>query len=188
MVYDYRNKDIWYNALPLLVKVPMVRDYAGRAGGIEDFYEKRNTIWHCPEAQFPAAVEKSTRAFFSMAMNSKLIQPENAIASVNTIKFNSILKPSATVAFLDGLVDYSEPRVTDGDYDVGNFPLGQPSAYASRFAPRHSRGGILGFCDGHVEWKKGDKVVETRPGAQYGGAIFPGGEIIWCADPVMDPN
>ena len=66
--------------------------------------------------------------------------------------------------------------------------MGQPSAFASRFAARHGRGGNLAFCDGHLAWLPGTSVVETRAGRDLGKAIFPDGEIIWCADPLDYPN
>jgi prepilin-type processing-associated H-X9-DG protein len=66
--------------------------------------------------------------------------------------------------------------------------LGQPSASASRFAARHSLGGNVAFCDGHVEWRPGRSVVGTRPVDNRGFAIFPSSELIWCADPFSDPD
>jgi prepilin-type processing-associated H-X9-DG protein len=65
--------------------------------------------------------------------------------------------------------------------------LGQPSAFASRFAARHLGGGNLAFCDGHVSSHRGAKVVATE-GKSRGAAIWPNAEILWSPDPEENPN
>ena len=91
-----------------------------------------------------------------------------------SIRYDAIQQPSDTPAFLDARVNRSEPKV---DVLQSDFDLGQPSAYASRFAARHSQGGNVAFCDGHVIWQPGPAVVETRPGLNRNVAIFPDGQI-----------
>lgn len=197
MVYDPKNSDIWYNALPRSIGIPPVRSYAaGEAGGREAFYNRRSSIWHCPEAMFPDRVETSPRVFFSIAMNSKLIRPGNVntIDGVNSVSFNSIQLPSKTVAFLDALVSEKEPYVLKNSILLRAWELGQPSAHASRFAPRHDHQGWIGFFDGHVQLYHGTNVVETRPGSSLGGAIFPlppndpKKHLIWSPNPNSNPN
>ena len=60
--------------------------------------------------------------------------------------------------------------------------LGQPSAYASRFVVRHPGGGMMAFADGHVACVRGEQVVDR------GIAFFPQHNIIWTADPSVNPN
>ena len=128
----------------------------------------------------------SKDAAFSLAMNSKLICPPTEPPRFS-IRFDAIQRPARTVAFLDARVNTLEPKeVPERRLGFGQPDswLGQPGAYASRFAPRHGTGGNLAFCDGHAAWRPGTQVVETN----FGRAIFPGGEILWCADPARDPN
>ena len=78
--------------------------------------------------------------------------------------------------FLDNLLE-GEKAV---DPAQENTSLGQPSSFADRFSPRHSKGGNLAFADGHVQWYPGNKVVQTDPGSPLrGGPIHPEGDIIW---------
>ena len=94
------------------------------------------------------------------------------------------MRPSDTPAFLDERVSNGEGKISDFQPD----DVGQPSAFASRFAARHRGFGNLACCDGHVAWWSGTAVVETRPGHILGKAKWPDGEIIWCADPLDSPN
>jgi len=177
----YAHKDVWYNALPPNLEQPSARDYAA-LGERPKFYENR--IFHCPSAKFPAGVGRDADAFFSIAMNSKLIMPP-AQGPNMSIRFDLIQKPSQNAAFLEARVNRAEVKVDVLQIDSD---LGQPSASASRFAARHSRGGNVAFCDGHVEWRRGQSVVETRPVLNRAFAIFPSGDLIWCADPFDDPD
>ena len=181
-VRDPISKEVWYNALPpYLDERPAKTYFSSATGERPKFY--LNRVFHCPSAKFPVGVETHGDAYFSLAMNSKLIQPP--VSSAGTISFASILSPSDTATFLDARVSQSEGKVDSLQWDVD---LGQPSIFASRFANRHNQGGNIAFGDGHVSWKEGRTVVETRSGRMRGFARFPGGEIVWCPDPFMDPN
>jgi prepilin-type N-terminal cleavage/methylation domain-containing protein/prepilin-type processing-associated H-X9-DG protein len=175
------NQDVWYNALPFYVSQPSARSCALLAERPK-FYQNR--IFHCPTAKFPPGVERDGAAFFSLVMNSKLIMPPASNPKIS-IRFDSIQKPSATAAFLEARVNDTEAKVDRIQIDTD---LGQPSASASRFAIRHSRGGNVGFCDGHVERRPGQTVVETRAVPNRGFAIFPSHDLIWCANPFDDPD
>jgi len=177
----YAHRDVWYNALPPNIQQPSARDYASQSSRAR-FYEDR--VFHCPSAKFPAGVDRNGDALFSLAMNSKLIMPP-AKGPRWSIRFDSIVKPSATIAFLDARVDRAERKVDELQIESD---LGQPSASASRFAARHNRAGNLSFCDGHVEERPGQTVVETRRVLNRGFAIFPSADLIWCADPFSDPD
>jgi len=188
-VYHTNNLDVWYNALPPYLHQSPARSYALSTTDRERFYQDR--LFHCPSAKFRAKVETDDAACFSLAMNSKLIQPpiegpETGLL-FGSIQYGAILRPSDTVAFLDERVSSREAKVHPDQPD----DVGQPSAFASRFAARHRGFGNLAFCDGHVAWRPGKDVVEWRPGHDLndlGKAIFPDGQIIWCADPADPPN
>jgi len=163
-------KDTWYNALPPYWNRPPASEYANPARWVE-FYS-RSSFFHCPSARFPSEVRNPLNqiALFSRAMNSQLITYPN----VPTIRFNRIKYPDRTVLFLDNRLR-GEPKMPMQDESF----LGQPSAYATRFAGRrHLQGGNLAFADGHVKWFPGEKVVETN-----GGVIVPPIEIVWEPDP-----
>jgi prepilin-type N-terminal cleavage/methylation domain-containing protein/prepilin-type processing-associated H-X9-DG protein len=183
-VRDPANKDVWYNALPpLLGNHRTAASYASSLSGERPkFYEDK--LFHCPTARFRPGAGLDNDAFFSLAMNSKLIQAPTQSPHYS-VRFETILAPSDTVAFLDARVNPLEPKVHPNQLDSD---LGQPSASASRFAARHGAGGNLAFCDGHAAFQLGPKVVETRVGCFLGFAIFPDGEISWCPDPLADPN
>jgi len=163
--------DVWYNALPVHIGIPPALDYAPRSVK-PDFY-CTSRLFHCPEARFPKDASDNPVAFFSLAMNSKLILPPRS-----TMRLSEIQQPSATVMFLENRLP-DEPGV-----DPFQEPLerGQPSAYANRFVTRHRGRGQLSFADGHVELKAGWEVVTN------GLAHFPQKSVIWTADPTLNPN
>lgn len=182
-VRDPVSKDVWYNVLPSYLSEQPASSYASALTGQRPkFYQNR--LFHCPSARFPEGAGFDNDAFFSLVMSSKLIMPP-ARPPECSVRYDEIQRPSATPAFLEGRVDPAEPKVDVLQLDSD---LGQPSAYASRFAPRHNRGGNIAFCDGHAGWQPGPTVVETRPGRDRGFALFPDGDIVWCPDPLEDPN
>lgn len=182
-VRDRANFDVWYNALPPAISTQAASNFASSASGARPkFYNHR--VFHCPGAKFVPNVGTDNDAYFSIAMNSKLIQSPTT-GPHYSIRVNDIRQPSATVAFLETRVNRNEHKVDPLQPDAD---LGQPSAQASRFAARHSYGGNIGFIDGHVRFYKGREIVETRPGFARGFAIFPPSNLFWCADPLSDPN
>jgi prepilin-type N-terminal cleavage/methylation domain-containing protein/prepilin-type processing-associated H-X9-DG protein len=174
------NGDVWYNALPPYLDLPTASNNASiLAGGTATFYQTR--LWHCPSAKFPRGVETDLQPHFSLVMNSKLI-----LRYSTTISISDIEVPAHTVAFLDARVNETEPKVADYQTDM---KLGQPAAYASRFAPRHGQRGNLMFFDGHVEAKPGNQVVETNwTTLNRGYAITPQSDVIWTARRDSNPN
>ncbi len=164
--------DVWYNALPRLIDLSETSDFAPAAVR-GDFYQRSRLI-HCPSAQFPTGAARDSVAYFSLAMNSKLIRPEGP----GVVTLGSIQKPTATVAFLDNRLP-DEPKVHPAQIEID---LGQPSAYASRYVTRHSQRGVLSFIDGHVESRAGSEVVSG------GYAILPQTSVVWTLDPAEDPN
>lgn len=163
--------DVWYNALPRQMGIPEALDYAPSVVR-GDFYE-RNRLFHCPAARFPKGVAKDDVAYFSLAMNSKLILPP-----YRTLKLSEIQRPSDTVMFLDNRLP-DEPKI---DPAQPTLEAGQPSAYANRAVARHQGHVNLSFADGHVEPKRGSELVTN------GLAPFPPTSVIWTADPQRNPN
>jgi prepilin-type N-terminal cleavage/methylation domain-containing protein/prepilin-type processing-associated H-X9-DG protein len=182
-VQDPANLDVWYNALPPYLGQLTASNYSSRLTGMRPkFYQNR--LFHCPSARFPGNAGSDNSAFFSLVMNSKLIQASNMNADA-TIRLATVQSTSGTVAFLDARVSKEEPAVHPQQLDSS---LGQPSAYATRFAAWHRQGGNLAFCDGSVRWHRGPEVVETRLGCRCGEAIYPDGKIIWRPNPQDDPR
>jgi prepilin-type N-terminal cleavage/methylation domain-containing protein/prepilin-type processing-associated H-X9-DG protein len=168
--------DVWYNALPRLIKLRGAADYLTDKPA---FYS-RDSLLHCPNASFDKNVALDGYVYFSLAMNSKLID-----GTATTLRVGSIHRPSHTVVFQENRLKGEakvDPAQTDSE-------LGQPASYANRFSARHRGSGNLVFADGHAESAKGNKVVETTTGSpNKGKAILPQSLLIWTADPNANPN
>ncbi|MDB6110746.1 MAG: hypothetical protein JWR69_2496 [Pedosphaera sp.] len=176
VVGDPLNADIWYNALPNLIKLPSAADYFLNR---KSFYDK-SSLFHCPSAKFPDNPEIAGDVYFSTAMNSKLIG-----SAAPSIRLGTVAKPSNTAVFLENRLA-PEAKV---DAAQSSSDLGQPSSFASRFVARHNGSGNLTFADGHAACYKGNKVVETTPNnPNKGKAIMPQVEIVWTIDPDANPN
>jgi prepilin-type N-terminal cleavage/methylation domain-containing protein/prepilin-type processing-associated H-X9-DG protein len=168
---------VWYNALPPIINQKPASAYFSGTANRASFYDD-DILFHCPVAKFPNNVQKLTDIYFSIAMNSKLIQGGDTTIRVETIK-----QPCFTVFFLENLLP-GDPMV---DPKQASTDLGQPSSYASRFAARHGGMGNLAFVDGHAAGFKGSQVVQTQSGPGEGGAILPQTQIIWTQDPNASP-
>lgn len=170
------GSDVWYNALPRQIKLRGAADYLTDKNA---FYA-RDSLLHCPNAMFAPNVALDGFVYFSLAMNSKLID-----GAATTIKATAIQKPTQTVMFQENRLK-GEVKVDVAQTDS---ELGQPASYANRFAARHGGVGNLVFTDGHAETLKGAKVVETTAGSpNKGKAILPQTQIAWTADPNGNPN
>jgi prepilin-type N-terminal cleavage/methylation domain-containing protein/prepilin-type processing-associated H-X9-DG protein len=168
--------DVWYNALPEYAIQRRAAYYAPSIAAREDFHRQSN-LFHCPSTSFPKEASRQDFAYFSIAMNSKLILRPDL-----TMKLSSIESPSATVTFLEGRLP-GEPKADPSQRDDHRDPdLGQPSVFATRFVTRHQQRGNLAFADGHQE------PVYARDVLSNGVAIVPQRRIIWTADPAIDPN
>jgi prepilin-type N-terminal cleavage/methylation domain-containing protein/prepilin-type processing-associated H-X9-DG protein len=175
-VKDPANADVWYNALPPSINQ---RPASFFFKNIADFYDP-NSLFHCPAAPLDKILLSNPNyAYFSIAMNSKLISGNDTTIRVTTIK-----QPSATVFFLENRLS-GEPMV---DPQQAITDLGQPSSYANRFVARHGDAGNLAFVDGHAASYKGNQVVKTKAkDLNEGKAILPQTEIVWTTDPSVNP-
>jgi prepilin-type N-terminal cleavage/methylation domain-containing protein/prepilin-type processing-associated H-X9-DG protein len=173
------SADVWYNALPAYINLPSAARF--NPGDKTKFYDE-NSLFHCPTARLannPNLVQNGPYLYFSIAMNSKLIQ-----GTAKTIKLAAVQQSAATVFFLENRLD-GETMV---DLQQATTDLGQPSSYANRFAARHAGGGNLAFVDGHAQGYKGAKVVQCTPGdPNEGKAVLPQTEIVWTTDPSTAP-
>jgi prepilin-type N-terminal cleavage/methylation domain-containing protein/prepilin-type processing-associated H-X9-DG protein len=168
------NVELWCNAIPPRMSLRPVRDYATNPAA---FYDK-SSIFTCPSARLPVQQVRVGAPYFSLAMNSKLVQ--NAIRP----KVGAIQLTSQTVAFTEaGLPGEDRFHPNQAVYN------GQPHAFANRFSARHNRTGNLVFIDGHVENLRGNLVIDTTPGSpQLGRAFVPQARVVWTVDPNANPN
>jgi prepilin-type processing-associated H-X9-DG protein len=161
------SRDVWYNAVAPFMKAPPASTYASPMANRQRFYEKQS-LFHCPSARFP---KNNQVALFSLAMNSQLIMAPDA----PIVKLSRVRHFSKTPLLLDNLQD-NEKKVAP-QQEMNH--LGQPAAYANRFAGRrHGQAGNIAFIDLHVQPMRGEKVVETQ-GATAGLAIVPPVDIVW---------
>ena len=171
--------DVWYNAVPPMLSHASASNYATH---VPDFYQP-GSFFHCPSAKFPANAGTATTAFFSMGMNSRLVN-----GTATTMRLGTLQRAADTVLFMENRLS--------AETNVAFFPgqemtdLGQPSSFATRFVARHDGRGNLVFADGHAQTYRGSAVVETRtgPGLTRGGAIMPQSNFVWTANPNTDPN
>lgn len=173
-VRDSFASDVWYNSVAKIINVPPASAYASAAGRGR-FYESLS-FFHCPAARFPSASRSVGYqiALFSIAMNSQLIIPPD----VPYVRIARVRDPARTPLTLDNLLESEAPVVSEQARDN----LGQPAAYANRFAGRrHGAGGNLSFVDGHAAFFRGEHVVETK-GINAGFPILPPVTIFWEAD------
>jgi prepilin-type N-terminal cleavage/methylation domain-containing protein/prepilin-type processing-associated H-X9-DG protein len=169
------SSNVWYNALPEQAGMTPARYYAKPPDRRLEFYGTRNQLMHCPSAAFPEEASSISWpvAFFSIAMNSKLINYGTNLV----VKLTAIKQPTQFVLFLDAMLDGEKPICEKQD----TTNLGQPAAFADRFSQRHRGGGNLAFADGHGGYYKGPRVVETNPAKveSYGRQNESTTEIIW---------
>ncbi len=172
MVQSSQSADTWFNASSPYLGRPAAATYAWPLEQRYAFY-RSESFFHCPAAPFPDQIKTYwyQTALFSLAMNSQLIE----IPHVPSLQFASIRHPVRTALYLDNLLD-GEKAVVE---DQAHADLGQPAAYANRFAGRrHGRNGNLAFADGHAASLLGEKIVDTQ-GPNRGWDIFPPVEVVW---------
>ena len=168
--------DVWYNVLAEEMGCKPLSAYAALSADQMEFYE-RPSMFQCPSACFVES--PATYPQFSMAMNSKLVS-----ATVPRVMSSLIQDPSRTPFFIESGV----PAETKF-YEKQSTYNGQPHAFASRFSGRHDGYGVIAFADGHAAPIHGSKVVDMNSAPPIAGkAIFPSRDVVWCIDPLVNPN
>jgi prepilin-type N-terminal cleavage/methylation domain-containing protein len=193
----------WFNLLPPYFNTQPLSFYYSQPGAnaINKFapfnynppagYMAGSKVTQCPSASMSVDTVKTILAgngangFFSYAMNIDLKRVGNTTAAkkdgsgrVIMPKINSLPHPSATVFLFDNVFD----PVTEVVNSSPQYNSVNPANRQNSFASRHSKGGVINFFDGHVNYFK-TAYVQTKPsGAPPGGegeAILP--DIIWDA-------
>lgn len=160
------HSNVWYNALPAHIGQPPAASYAANLASRRAFYT-RSSLFFNPTATYPNSNQKLVAPLFAVAWNSKLadtdvgdVNGSEEIRYQEEMPLAAIANPSRTVLFLEsGLSSENDLRLPgQSSYN------GQPHAFASRFAARHSLGGsqagFLVFCDGHAELVAADRVYK----------------------------
>jgi prepilin-type N-terminal cleavage/methylation domain-containing protein/prepilin-type processing-associated H-X9-DG protein len=173
----------WFNTLPGFVGERPLSNYwvhPGTASFLQNsanlpFPGKRGKIWHCPSASMSVEDRVSgggRHGFFSLAMNVDLKKrtPSDNHSYPRTTKMARLQKPSATVAFFDGVFNPKTEVVNNSP----QFNSVNPAIRWRSFASRHQSGGNIGFADGHVKYFKLSSVTN---GSGAFEAHHP--EIIW---------
>lgn len=163
---DSTSSDVWCNALPTAVGKQSVSDYAATYDSRAQFYGRRS-LFHCPSAKY--SDDYTAGPYFSLAMNSKLIQVSNSVYE----SFNNVMNnPSHTVLLVEtGVFGEKTATAWQKDYD------GRLYADGRRFSVRHAGKGNLLFGDFSVSSWPAEKVVPPEDGKlDY---IWPQVELIW---------
>lgn len=169
------NATVWYNALPAILGVKGVAQYADNPQG---FYTKEN-ILYLPGAKYPSSDKKLVEPLFAIAINTKL-QRKDATGIKVGVRLNQIPEPARTVLFFEnGLKGETRAMKQQPKYD------GNPKGSAKSFVARYSGYGVLTFVDGHSETVEGANIL-----AANGDLKFPlePGDIIWGRSRDEDPN
>lgn len=169
---DPANAKAWYNALPKILGVKTVGDFARTP---REFYTKSNLLY-LPGATYPADDKKLVQPLFAVAINTKL-QRKDAEGNKGA-KLSQISNASKTVLFLEqGLPSEGRSVGTQSKYD------GSCKGSARSFIGRYGGVGALCFVDGHMEfYEPKDLLSET------GKFPFPQENIVWTRTPEEDPN
>jgi prepilin-type N-terminal cleavage/methylation domain-containing protein/prepilin-type processing-associated H-X9-DG protein len=135
------NAKVWYNALPRLVGMKGVGDFAKSP---REFYSKENLLF-LPGATYPESDKRLVVPLFAIAINSRL-QRKNDEGGKEQVKLNKITHPARTVLFFEsGINGETKAAKTQPKYDGGCKGNGED------FVARYGGQGILTFADGHAE-------------------------------------
>jgi prepilin-type N-terminal cleavage/methylation domain-containing protein/prepilin-type processing-associated H-X9-DG protein len=112
-------------------------------------YNKSDAIYHCPADR--SVITGTTRQRYRSYAMSDWINNGNSDfwVTLSVSRESQFLRPGPSRTFV--LIDEAEDSIDNGSFGVSapgqwlwiNWPTG-----------RHSRGGTLGFADGHAEWWK----------------------------------
>jgi len=128
------------------------KDYLqpNRACGTSDLLPTANARWGLPvgigDIEAPAStvlITDTKPAVIISGGSAGAFYPSNLAFSP------AALGPNTKICGLDGWG--FDSALESGPDGIGG-PTGTPSTSTGSFAPRHSGGGNVGFCDGHVKW------------------------------------
>lgn len=170
---DPANAKAWYNAIPKLLGVRTVGEFANTP---REYYTKANLLY-LPGAGYPETDKKLTQPLFAVAINTKL-QRKDSDGNKPPAKLSIITNAARTPLFIEqGLPSEQKSVATQSKYD------GSPKGSARSFVGRYGGQGAICFVDGHVEFlDPHDLLTET------GKFPFPQETIVWTRTPEEDPN
>ena len=171
------NTKVWYNALPRLVGLRGVGDFAKSP---RDFYTKENLLF-LPGATYPESDKKLVVPLFAIAINSRL-QRKNEDGSKEKVRLNQLTHPARTVLFFEsGINGEAKAAKTQPKYDGGCKGNGED------FVARYGGQGIVTFADGHAESLSAEDLLTETGKMIYNGPGEPG-LVMWTRSPEEDPN
>ena len=165
----------WFNVLPQLVAdQPLSYYYDLPGANIQTKFpfpgNSKGKMWLCPAAQFastditvPNFLAGGADGIFSYVMDLDLKLRTDIVNAVvgnapfwpGMPKMASIPLPSAQVFVFDATFS----PTLEGGRNSGTYP----SARWDYFPQRHSKGGVIGFLDGHASYYKYDYVYNKNP-------------------------
>ena len=170
---DPLNVKAWYNALPKLLGMKTVGEYANFP---RDYYTKQNLLY-LPGATYPEGDKKLVLPLFAVAINTKL-QRKDAEGDKHPVKYGQITNPAKTVLFLEqGLPDEKKSVPTQNKYD------GSCKGSARSFVGRYGGQGVITFVDGHAEVADPAELL-----TETGRFPFPPEGVHWTRSADEDPN
>jgi prepilin-type N-terminal cleavage/methylation domain-containing protein/prepilin-type processing-associated H-X9-DG protein len=189
----------WFNLLPPIFGEKPLSTFAAQPVGISSKYPPFNftqpanaslltasKIWECPsavmtDAEAQAQMALSGEGFFSYDMNVDLKRKNDGTytavndANPTTVTMPKLtnIKPSQTVFLFDCVFSPSQ-EVVNGSPQYNSV---NPANRQNSFASRHSKGGIINFFDGHVNYFKTTYIQSNPSTAGEKEPLL--GDVIW---------
>jgi len=150
LVKQASSANVWYNALPSSINQHPASDFFSR----KPTSTTRPVCFTAPPSSSTTFPLPSDDIYFSIAMNSKLIQ-----GSDPTIKVSAIKLPSATVFF------FGKPPHWWNRWWIQNRrrPISAAQQLCQPLCGPTRGVGNIAFADGHAQGYKGGQVVDTTP-------------------------
>jgi len=159
-----QGNDVWFNALPSYVAGHPLTWWVNNPTN----FATGNSIFTCPTSVAQGInpgdvsashgdMDSTQRPLFNYAMNSKSVANEDPNNTGLRLKTTMIVHPSAFVLFSD-VRDRSDDKPFFGTA-ANQIDLATPHCYTTRYAARHSSGGLITFSDSHASYFKYNYVV-----------------------------
>ncbi|MGA3145598.1 MAG: prepilin-type N-terminal cleavage/methylation domain-containing protein [Verrucomicrobiota bacterium] len=192
---DPTDPNAWFNLLPSLLADQNLSVYysafinarggsATKATTYLPFPGGLGPIWECPAAYMALNTVSTVLAgngvdgFFSYDMNIDLKRKNDgtytsAMDYPQMPKLTTFIQPT-TIAFMFDCVFDPVTEVVNGSPKYNSV---NPANRQNSFASRHNQGGVISFCDGHVDYFK-TTYIQSNPST--GGESEPLlGDVIW---------